>query len=808
MKKFILSALGLAVTFGMAATSLDLQSRVLLQRRALEKHITTPILPLNQQPFPSLKKKSAFALDRVSDNREATFAFVRIADGFTAEDLENSGMYVLSVRGDIAIVCLPFDRVLEISDSPAIKKMSLQQPLKPLLDKSREASGIDDIHRGLQGLDLPYTGRGVLTGIVDEGLDPNHIAFLDETGKSRVTYLTCFDGTVDKSGTPNYSLYGDSIYDIDYKGNVYWYPTISRFETDKVNSYHGTHTMGILAGGYHGDVTVAKGLSGTSPVFETVKNPYYGVAYDSKIAVSCGELQDACVAYGLNGILDYALYAREVENMPSVISLSLGSSAGPHDPNGLMNRFLQACGEESIIVVAAGNEGDLKIALNKTFSADDNKIATMIYPYGYRYNASAGQGGTNNTYVRNDAVYVYSDDDTPFQLNAFIMTKNDDGSWRRRATFDISSQEGNYFLSDAYYSAYVGGVQNATVARYFDGYIGGGTMLDPDLNRWYGVFDYYLYTNPEYGIAEDGSESVIVGFEVVGEEGQRIDCYCVGYNTWMYNYGVEGYDDGMRNGTISDMAVGKNILVVGAYNQNRFWTSLDGERYGYNEEDGFVIGDIAQYSSYGTLADGRTLPHVCAPGSAVISAMSAPYVEDFFKGHESYIPQNFQAKASLNGKDYYWVAETGTSMSTPLVAGSIALWLEADPTLNVDDVKDIIVKTSIRDEFVEKGNSVQWGAGKFDALAGLKEVIRRASVKDVTVDSKNDRLIFTPLGNNNYNIFVGDASSLSVNVFSLAGNVVFGASYDGCETSVDLSSLTPGIYVVNVNGHSKKLVIK
>ena len=800
MKKFTISTFALVTAVAMSAGALDLQSRVMLQRHALEKDKGKSEIIQTADGKKSVKHHAP------ANSIESTMAFVRIADGFSRADLEEAGMNVLAVRGNIAIISTPYERAEEFAASPAVRKMSLQQPVKPLLDKSRASGNVDAIHQGI-GLDVPYTGKNVLAGIVDQGVDPNHVMFLNDKGRSRVEYLTCFDGTADRDGVPNFSLYGDDIYDIDDSGNVFNYPQVSTFVTDDLKAYHGTHTMGILAGAYKGDVTVAKGKIGQKPALETKANPYYGVATDARLAVSCGELQDACIAFGINGILDYAAYLLEEDNVPSVLSLSLGSNSGPHDPNSLMNAFLDECGKETIVVLAAGNEGDLKIALKKDMTADDNSMATMIYPYAYQYDPSAGSAGTENTFIRQDAVLIYSNDDTPFTVKAFIMTQRN-GTWRRVATYDISSEAGDYYLSDSSYANYVGGSVNTNVAKYFDGYIGGGTMLDEDLGRWYGVFDYYLFTNPATGINEDGTEAVIVGFEVIGRDGQRIECYCSGWNTWMSNYGMDGYMDGQRDGTISDMAITNNTLVVGAYTENRKWTSLNGEEYGYYEEDGFVIGDIGHYTSYGTLTDGSTLPHVCAPGTGVISAMSTPYVEDFFKGYESYIPMNFQAKATVDGRTYYWKAETGTSMSTPFVAGSIALWLEADPTLTIEDVKDIVARTARRDEFVENGIAAQWGAGKFDALAGLKEVIRRAGVGGVTVDSSNDRLILTPAGTNVFSVFVGDAAALDIKVFSTTGMCVHTDVTDGCEGVIDLSGLTPGIYIVAVNGHSKKITIK
>lgn len=800
MKKYALFALVLATGLSMTAGGLDLQSKALLQKRAFEKARTAKIENSNKGKY----APQATSGDATDD--ETTFAFVKIAEGYTSDDLENAGMNVAVVRGDIAVVSLAIDRAEEFAACKAVKKMSLQQPVKALMDRAREDAGVNKIHTGASLDGVPYTGKGVLTAIVDQGVDPNHVAFLDENGKSRVKYLTYYDGTANSENLPNCDIYGDNIYDEDESGNIYRYPTVDKFETDEPGTYHGTHTMNILAGGYKDDVSVALGLNGKVPVLSTIKNPYYGVAYDSDIAVSCGSLNDACIAMGINGLLDYAYYRRLQDNMPSVLSLSLGSTAGPHDPNGLMNRFLEECGKETIVVIASGNEGDLKLALSKNMTAEDNTMSTMIYPYGFRYNPAEGAASQYNTYVRNGVVMVYSEDNRPFTIKAFVMTGTE-GNYRRRATYNISSEEGSYFLSDEYYNQYVGGVVNNTISTYFDGYIGGGTKYDEDLGRYYGAFDYYLFTNPSTGFNDDGSEAVIVGFEITGEAGQRIEAYCDGANTWMSNYGMSNYMDGQYDGTISDMAVGNNVLVVGAYTLRTRWTSLNGEDYGYYANQGFVDGDIGHYTSFGTMRDGTTLPHVCAPGSAVISAMSRPFVESYYKGYETYIPMNFQAKTTVDGKDYYWKFETGTSMSTPFVAGSIALWLEADPTLDIDEVKDIVKKTAVRDDFVEKGIPAQWGAGKFDALAGLKEVIRRSGIPGVSVDSDNDRLIYSPAGEGLFNVFVGNATALDVKVYSMTGTCVFAETFPGSEATVDLTGLQAGIYILSVNGHSAKVKI-
>lgn len=805
MRKILLSVVGLSALGVGFAQGLDLQNRILLQRDRMEKagKIKSPELQRQNLTLPNREETPLTRSSELEADAQNSMvnAFVKIADGFTKYDLEDLGMTVNTVRGNIAIVTMPADSLESFSTKECVKKISLEKKLNSHMDQARKASGVDELHSGTN-LNMPYTGKGVLAMIVDQGVDPNHISFKDENGGNRVKYLTYFNGNYSIQGVPSVNYYGEDIIYKDENGNVKSYPTVDKFYTDTYEAYHGTHTLNILGGGYKGDISIYEdgGL-------KDVPNRYYGVAPEADLAVSCGDLSDVCVAYGLAELISYGEYMKESKEEPFVVSMSLGSTAGPHDPNNLMNEFLTYCGEDAIIVLSSGNEGDLKIALNKTFTADDQSIKSMIYPYGFRYDSTQGQASSNNTYVRNGVVMVYSDDDTPFTLRAFVMTGSE-GNYRRRGTYDISSAEGKYYVSEAGWSDYVGGSVNSTVARYFNGFMGGGTMLDEDLGRYYGAFEYYLVTKPETGINADGSEGVIIGFEIIGENGQRIDCYCDGVNTWISNYGMEDYDDGSRDGTISDMAVGDNILVVGAYNTRFNWTALDGKDYSYGDVEGFELGAIGPYSSYGTLVDGRTLPHVCAPGSAIMSAVSNPWIDYYFDLHRDYIQYNTTAKAVVGGKEYYWKPETGTSMSTPFVAGSIALWLEANPDLDIHDIHKIIEKTSVKDEQVLTGNPVQWGAGKFDALAGLKEAIALAGVEGIQADDRNDRLILTQNAPGVFGVFVGSASSLDIDVYSMAGNSVYSKNLPGNDAVLDLSGLSPGVYVLKVNRHASKILVK
>ena len=117
----------------------------------------------------------------------------------------------------------------------------------------------------------------------------------------------------------------------------------------------------------------------------------------------------------------------------------------------------------------------------------------------------------------------------------------------------------------------------------------------------------------------------------------------------MDNYGVEEFTDGSTDGSISDMAVADNVIVVGSYNTRNQWTCLDGGTARY-EGDGFKVGGISGFSSYGTLSDGRELPLVCAPGAAIISSVSYPFAKIAEQAYgEEYL--NFMCRQSSSKKN-------------------------------------------------------------------------------------------------------------------------------------------------------------
>ena len=68
------------------------------------------------------------------------------------------------------------------------------------------------------------------------------------------------------------------------------------------------------------------------------------------------------------------------------------------------------------------------------------------------------------------------------------------------------------------------------------------------------------------------------------------------------------------------------------------------------------------------------------------------------------------------------------------------LWMQADPTLTVNEILDIMQETSFNDryttepEMIPSGNKAQAGFGKIDCLAGLQNILGITAIERIMAD--------------------------------------------------------------------------
>lgn len=776
MKSSLITMLLLSGTM-VLPTNLHAQGKIDLGSRARLRTLRTDA---RLQDNASYQAKARGMQRSPATMQQNVLAMARLSTADAAERLTEAGAQVVFQRENFVCISIPLHIVEEIAAQPAVERLQLSSNVRANMQWARAASGVESVQKGV-GLEQPYSGKGVICGIVDSGMEPNHINFRDDEGNPRVKMLAHLQ--YNQNATAEEDLIKTKFYDEN---------TVKKFTTDSKTTFHGTHTMGIMAGSYNGPAVVAMPLGGGEvEVTADMPCPFYGVATESDIAAAaCGLLADMFIAYGTDFIIQYA----EEQQQPYVINISLGSNTGPHDGSSVIGQFFDLCAEQAgaIICVSSGNEGDMKIAATKTITADDPELKTFLEGYTLEL-----QSGT--AYARQGSVTIYSNDETPFEIQAVIYNKQRNTIAKRYSlTIDESTQQmGKYWVSSSDYVEEDTDIIETTFGRYFEGAIGLGWDIDPDNGRFYAIVDYTAINDSENNA--DGNYAI--GFIVTGHEGQLLNAYCDGTYSYMSDNGIEGWDDGSCNGSINDLACSHSVIAIGSYNTASQWASVDG--YAYKPIWDLPEGDITHFTSYGTLNDGRNLPLICAPGAAVMSSTNSYYITDTDGSTCGAIAENDE------GQQYFWEASSGTSMASPYVAGTIALWLEADPTLTLDDVREILTETAIRDEAVLRADPVQAGAGKLDAHAGLKEVLRRRDASGIsTVKVQGKQLLVRQTGEKELEVFLAGAENLDISMVDLAGKTVREVHNTGSDqANLNISDLLPGTYVIVVNGLSTKCII-
>jgi subtilisin family serine protease len=266
--------------------------------------------------------------------------------------LARYGVRVNTVVGDIASVEVPVARMAEVADAPEVRYIEGPRratPAAPMVTKSVDYVGVPDVRRSVPS----YTGKGVIVGLIDTGIDLTHPAFRSPTGATRI--LAVWDQIVSLPGrNPPEVSYGTEWTAADINAG--------RAFTVRDSSGHGTHVAGVIAG---------SGLVSDDPVEARQPHPSMaGVAPDADILL-------VRTTYLTPDILDAAAYItlRAGEfGMPVVINMGFGNTWGPHDGRGLMNDALQLLVRDQpgrAMVAAAGNEGDTQTHARVTLRPGD-----------------------------------------------------------------------------------------------------------------------------------------------------------------------------------------------------------------------------------------------------------------------------------------------------------------------------------------------------------------------------------------------------------------------------------------------------
>ena len=243
------------------------------------------------------------------------------------EKYEAFGIQVVGLQNGYAILTVPEGLIPLVSEWPEIEYVEKPKRLYFQVAQGKRASCISLV----QIPPLNLTGRGILVGIIDSGIDYRHPEFLKPDGTSRILYM--WDQSLQGRPPEGYKI-GQEFSQEDFNRSLAeGGPPLT---TDI--SGHGTAVAAIAAGNS-------------------------GVAYESELIVvrlgvprpesfpKTTELMQA-----VNYVLEKALET----GRPIAINLSFGNTYGSHSGNSLVETYLDTMADywKNVISVGTGNEGN------------------------------------------------------------------------------------------------------------------------------------------------------------------------------------------------------------------------------------------------------------------------------------------------------------------------------------------------------------------------------------------------------------------------------------------------------------------
>ncbi len=524
-----------------------------------------------------------------------------------------------------------------------------------------------DVHAGVTPLSSSYTGKGVISGIIDTGIDPMHNDFRNADSSSRV--LAIWDQTLPFDGTltPSYG-YGQEF-------DSALINTGSIAHVDQAT--HGTGVAGVIAGNG----------------FQT--GDFKGVAPESDIVAVELDFSGANPTASVDAF-QYIYDVADAYSKPCVINASYGDYLGSHDGLDARALYLDSLLNEKpgrLFVAAAGNSGDWgPYHLKHTGASITDTSFTWFEP-----NSSSTVGSTvfldiwGDTASMNNLWFsVGADHNSTFNHAGHLTFRNIIADGMVGTTLVDSIVSGGRLTTVEMYTELRGGQYNLQVylpnidsVNYNYSLVSAGT----------GEFD--LWTISYLGIALGPdvvwlSDMVRYGLPASG--------------TWpdIAYYQLPDSNQSM----VSSFQCLENVVTVGQYVNRSQYIDYDGNTQVSAPE---VSDSSAANSSRGPTRLGLMKPDVMSTGFMVMSALPVSVAL-------SYQGTSNAWRLAQSG---FHTGRYGTSFSSPAVAGIGALLLEKCPGSTPADFVNLLHNTSYADAFTGSLPNIKWGYGKSDAFALL-----------------------------------------------------------------------------------------
>lgn len=664
-----------------------------------------PSMPSDLVPIdPDMAKHSrVIAEPELVDGQKFISCFIRVADEASVSSLEAKGVRVqCRFDGGLLTALVPVDSIESVALLSSVSRVNVASCMQVKTNAARQATNVDDALTNSQdavnlGINSPYDGKGVVLGVIDTGIDFQHIAFKDASLSSRIKRAYVYNGTSAREYT--------SI-------------TSSSPTTDDSGEDHGTHTSSTAGGS-----SVIIDGSNVTVTTDHSAATYGGMAPGADLYLA--GIKDLTTTYIANAFQKICNYA-DSEGKPVVVSNSWGSQMGPHDGTGdvadVVNQYFGESHPNHICLFAASNDA------GKSKDGEGG---------GYYVSGTASADSPLKTIVRSasysntDAGYYYSG----VIANAWSHTPLTSGYLTCRIrVLDASTGEEKTSVA---VTPTASGARVYGLSSYYSGTLTVYRDYASSSKSQVLIYSSGLTSRSVSPGTKNGdsyyTSNYTLAVDFYPTQGScTVDVWGGSESYFTNHLNLNGYTAGSDASTVSDEATDPNAIAIGAYVSKNSVTDHNGSSHSLSGSFPNV-GDIAYFSSYqesGAGATGEVFPFISAPGATIVSA-----VNEFDKdGDYSYVNDNAASYGMyrVNGSTTAPYGNmNGTSMATPVAAGIVALWLQASKQegaaytdLTVNKVKEIMKATAITDTWTTTGsNYTHFGNGKIDALAGIQMIL-------------------------------------------------------------------------------------
>ena len=259
----------------------------------------------------------------------------------TLEAAREIAVSVTELMNGYAVVVIREERIGELAGLAEIEFIEKPKSLYFEAEAGRQASCIDAV----QFPPYSLSGRGILIGVVDSGIDYAHPAFRNEDGTTRIAAL--WDQTI--HGSPPEGYASGTEFTREEINTALTEPEEReryRIVPSRDMSGHGTAVAGIAAG--NGAGSEGQRYRGAAPEAELIV-----------VKMGAPQTEGFPRTTELMTGVDYVIRKALELKKPVAVNISFGNTYGSHDGTSLVERFLNDISDtwKNVICVGSGNEG-------------------------------------------------------------------------------------------------------------------------------------------------------------------------------------------------------------------------------------------------------------------------------------------------------------------------------------------------------------------------------------------------------------------------------------------------------------------